>query len=135
MRHGTGAGNGVFQPLKLSVDPRSGEIRRHHVHEKNLQNAVKQAIYAVGVPKESDQHDERVAGETMLSAGQYVSTAETTRFFSNCFYGAAAFMIALGVISILTASDAQRTYVAQLSGLRRLLFWPIRPREETKPKV
>ena len=31
----------VFPAAKLSVDPRSGETRRHHVSEKNLQNAVK----------------------------------------------------------------------------------------------
>jgi integrase len=46
----------VFPAAKPSVDPRSGETRRHHVHEKNLQNAVKQAIYAAGVAKAASCH-------------------------------------------------------------------------------
>src|SRR5712691_4069309 len=31
----------VFPAAKVSIDPRSGETRRHHVSEKNLQKAVK----------------------------------------------------------------------------------------------
>jgi hypothetical protein len=41
----------VFPSAKLSVDPRSREVRRHHVQEKNLQNAVKMAVRAAGVNK------------------------------------------------------------------------------------
>jgi hypothetical protein len=33
----------VFPSARLSVDPRRGVIRRHHVHEHGLQKAVKQA--------------------------------------------------------------------------------------------
>jgi hypothetical protein len=37
-------GQYVFPAAKLSTDPRSREIQRHHVSEKNLQNAVKLAV-------------------------------------------------------------------------------------------
>jgi len=34
----------VFPSEKLSVDPRSGKTRRHHLDEKGLQRAMKQAV-------------------------------------------------------------------------------------------
>jgi integron integrase len=34
----------IFPASRVSTDPRSGEQRRHHVSEKNLQKAVKAAI-------------------------------------------------------------------------------------------
>jgi hypothetical protein len=46
----------VFPATKPSLDPRSGEIRRHHVSEKNLQNAVKLAIRAAGIKKAASCH-------------------------------------------------------------------------------
>src|SRR3954451_5222026 len=35
----------VFPAAKLSIDPPSDETRRHHISEKNLQNAVNRAIH------------------------------------------------------------------------------------------
>ena len=61
----------VFPAGKLSIDPRSGETRRHHVHEKNLQNAVKQAIYATGVPKAASCHTFRHSFATHLLENGY----------------------------------------------------------------
>src|SRR4051812_36071010 len=52
----SGAWQYVFPATKLSVDPRSGEPRRHHTSEKNLQNAVKLAIRAAGVNKAASCH-------------------------------------------------------------------------------
>src|SRR5438477_11794573 len=46
----------VFPAAKLSVDPRSQEVRRHHVQEKNLQNAVKMAVRKAGVTKPASCH-------------------------------------------------------------------------------
>jgi integron integrase len=67
----------VFPAAKASVDPRSGETRRHHVHEKNLQNAVKQAIYATGVPKAASCHTFRHSFAThLLEAGYDIRTVQ-----------------------------------------------------------
>lgn len=41
----------TFPAEKLSIDPRSGEKRRHHVGEKNLQNAVKRPFARCASPK------------------------------------------------------------------------------------
>ena len=41
----------VFPSGRLSVDPRSGKTRRHHVHENGLQKAVKQAAVAAVITK------------------------------------------------------------------------------------
>ncbi len=39
----------VFPALQMSVDPRSGEQRRHHLHESVLQRAVKAAAKQTGL--------------------------------------------------------------------------------------
>ena len=56
----------VFPAAKLSVDPRSHALRRHHVSEKNLQNAVKLAIRAAGIPKAASCHTFRHSFATHL---------------------------------------------------------------------
>jgi integron integrase len=56
----------VFPAAKLSVDPRSKETRRHHVHEKNLQNAVKIAVQRAAVTKTASCHTFRHSFATHL---------------------------------------------------------------------
>jgi integrase len=46
----------AFPAAKVSTDPRSGEARRHHVSEKNLQKAVKAAIERAGIRKAASCH-------------------------------------------------------------------------------
>ncbi len=56
----------LFPAAKLSADPHGGTTRRHHVGEKNLQNAVKAAIRAAGVSKAASCHTFRHSFATHL---------------------------------------------------------------------
>jgi integron integrase len=56
----------VFPAAKLSADPRGAGMRRHHVGEKNLQNAVKTAIHRAGLSKAASCHTFRHSFATHL---------------------------------------------------------------------
>jgi integron integrase len=67
----------VFPAAKLSRDPRSGELRRHHVSEKNLQNAVKIAIRQANIPKAASCHTFRHSFAThLLESGYDIRTVQ-----------------------------------------------------------
>ena len=61
----------LFPAKELSVDPRSGIRRRHHVHEKGLQRAVRGATLASGVPKRVTCHTFRHSFATHLLEDGY----------------------------------------------------------------
>jgi integron integrase len=56
----------LFPANRLSVDPRSGELRRHHVSEQTFQRAVRAAIRAAGILKKSGCHTFRHSFATRL---------------------------------------------------------------------
>lgn len=61
----------VFPSARLSLDPRSGTARRHHLHENGLQRAVKQAARAAGIDKRVSTHTLRHSFATHLLEGGY----------------------------------------------------------------
>ena len=61
----------VFPSARLSVDPRSGVIRRHHLHENGVQKAVQQAARAAALAKRVTPHTLRHSFATHLLEDGY----------------------------------------------------------------
>ena len=61
----------IFPSGSYSIDPRSGEERRHHIDEKLLQRAVKRAVQASGVAKLATPHTFRHSFATHLLQSGY----------------------------------------------------------------
>ena len=67
----------IFPSNTRATDPRDGRVKRHHIHQRTIQRAIKQALTKTGIYKQASCHTFRHTFATqLLTAGYDIRTIQ-----------------------------------------------------------